>query len=154
MALSSANCLSRISSNRTVVKLGWEKTAPTLWVKETILHPRYEESTLRNNIRIVKIDGEVDSKTGKVPACLWHNQTHTPFHMRQFMLSELQYLNSYPKYNTDCEAYQHFGNRSLEATQLCADLELELQAIETGKPAFWQKQLADGGGVSTIWSGL
>uniref|UniRef100_A0A182PE76 Peptidase S1 domain-containing protein n=1 Tax=Anopheles epiroticus TaxID=199890 RepID=A0A182PE76_9DIPT len=147
MALSSGNCLSRIGNNRAVVKLGWDKTAPTLWVKETVLHPRYEESTLRNDIGLVKIDGEVDPKTGKVPACIWQNQTHTPFHMRQFMLSDLKYLNSYPKYNKDCEAFEHFGNRSLEATQLCADLELEYQVIETGEPSFWQKQLGEGKGV-------
>uniref|UniRef100_A0A182MYX5 Peptidase S1 domain-containing protein n=1 Tax=Anopheles dirus TaxID=7168 RepID=A0A182MYX5_9DIPT len=146
-ALSSADCLSRISTNQTVVKLGWEKTAPTLWVKEVILHPRYEESTLRNDIGIVKINGIVDPSTGKLPACIWQNQTHTPFHMRQFVLSELQYLNSYPKYNKDCEVYGHYGNRSLEPTQLCADLELSDYPIESGEPAFWQKQFADGGSV-------
>uniref|UniRef100_A0A182Q718 Peptidase S1 domain-containing protein n=1 Tax=Anopheles farauti TaxID=69004 RepID=A0A182Q718_9DIPT len=148
MALSSADCLSRIDTNQTVVKLGWEKTAPTLWVKEVILHPQYEESTLRNDIGIVKIKGTVDPSTGKLPACIWQNQTHTPFHLRQFMLSDLQYLNSYPKYNKDCEVYGHYGNRSLEPTQLCADLEQSDYRIDSGEPSFWQQQqLSDGESV-------
>ncbi|KFB49520.1 AGAP009249-PA-like protein [Anopheles sinensis] len=153
-ALSTANYLSRIDSDRVVVKLGWEKTAPTLWVSKITFHPRFEASTLRNDIAIVRIAGTVDPKSGKIPACLWQNQTHTPFHLRQFVLTDLQYLNSYPKYNKDCEVFGHYGNRSLEATQLCADLEVTGYPIKSGEPSFWQQRLDDSGTVVHFLVGI
>ncbi|XP_058177133.1 uncharacterized protein LOC131293070 [Anopheles ziemanni] len=154
MALSTSSCLSRIDSNEVVVKLGWEKTAPTLWVSKITFHPRFEETTLRNDIAIVRIAGTVAPESGKTPACLWQNQTHTPFHLRQFVLTDLQYLNSYPKYNKDCEVFRHYGNRSLEATQLCADLEITGYPIVSGEPSFWQQRLDDSGTVVHFLVGI
>ncbi|XP_058056805.1 uncharacterized protein LOC131208172 [Anopheles bellator] len=143
VVLSTASCLERVNSKKVVVKLGFNATAPTLWIKEIILHPQFEPSTYRNDIAIAKIAGEVQPASGKMPACLWQNQTHTPFHLKQFMLTDTQYLNSYPMYNKDCEVFRHYGNRSLEPTQLCLSLEGEDQPIDPGEPAFWQKEFND-----------
>ncbi|XP_035779125.1 uncharacterized protein LOC118459650 [Anopheles albimanus] len=144
--LSTGECLSLIGTNQAVVVLGFNSTSTTIPVQEVIIHPQYDASTLRNDIGLIKIRGKVEPTTGKVPACLWHNQTHTPFRLKQFMQAEMQYLNSYPMYNKYCERYNHYGNRSLEPTQLCLSLESVNNPIAPGEPAFWQNELDDEAG--------
>ncbi|XP_050093241.1 uncharacterized protein LOC126576137 [Anopheles aquasalis] len=144
--LSTAECLSLIGTNRAVVLLGFNSTSTTIPVQEVIIHPQYEASNRRNDIGLVKLEGKVEPATGKVPACLWQNQTHTPFRLKQFMQAEMQWLNSYPMYNKDCESYKHYASQSIEPTQLCLNLESANNPIVPGEPAFWQNELDDAAG--------
>ncbi|KFB49528.1 tryptase, putative [Anopheles sinensis] len=87
VVVSSANCLSRIGNKTAELILDWETKSPQMSIEKIIIHPRYDASTLRNDIGLVKIGGTIESKSGTIPTCVWRNQTHTPLFLQQVRLS-------------------------------------------------------------------
>ncbi|KFB35196.1 AGAP009249-PA-like protein [Anopheles sinensis] len=78
VAVASASCLSHMDIISAIVILDWEKTSPQMSIKKIIFHPEFQASMQQNDIGLVTIDGTVDPKSGKIPACVWQNQTHIP----------------------------------------------------------------------------
>ena len=88
--LTSAKCLQQQSIAPSVIRLGLNEAAPVVNVEETILHPEFDVGSGKNNIALIKMRDAIDQSTIAInPACLWKNQTHTPFEMIQSVISEL-----------------------------------------------------------------
>ncbi|XP_058122280.1 uncharacterized protein LOC131264006 [Anopheles coustani] len=151
VAVSSASCLSRIGNESAEIIFYFETESLQMFIEKIIIHPKYDASTLRNDIGLVQISEIVEST---IPACLWQNQTHTPLVLQQVRLSEnvLKIVPSFSKYNSDCGDL----GKPVGPTRFCADLHHSLwgATTESGAPAFWQELLDEDGTVVTYLVGI
>ncbi|EAA14933.4 AGAP009252-PA, partial [Anopheles gambiae str. PEST] len=129
--LTSAKCLQQQSIAPSVIRLGLNEAAPVVNVEETILHPEFDVASGKNNIALIKMKDAIDQSTIAInPACLWKNQTHTPFEMIQPVIKEstLGPALAFTKFNSDCD---RTFRRTLDEHELCVDVE-QLPYMDTG----------------------
>ncbi|XP_050076997.1 uncharacterized protein LOC126564106 [Anopheles maculipalpis] len=141
--LTSAKCVKQQTNSPSLVRLGVNNAAPVMDVQETIMHPEYDRATGKNDIAVVKLRHSIEKRsTTKYPACIWSNQTHTPFEMIQLIINESgeDYVFSTAKYNTDCGD----SETEIASRQLCVDVHPPNTVVTEGDPMFWTKTLADG----------
>uniref|UniRef100_A0A182VUF6 Peptidase S1 domain-containing protein n=1 Tax=Anopheles minimus TaxID=112268 RepID=A0A182VUF6_9DIPT len=147
--LTSAKCLQQQTSAPSLIRLGTNDTAPLVDVKETIIHPKYDKATRRNDLAVIKLKDTIAQRaSSKFPACIWTNQTHTPFRMIQLVINETEDSYVYPtaKYNTDCSEFEE----GLASSQLCVDVQPPNTVVSEGDPMFWSKPLPDGSSVQYL----
>ncbi|XP_041776804.1 uncharacterized protein LOC121596170 isoform X2 [Anopheles merus] len=141
--LASAKCLQQQSFAPSVIRLGLYEAAPVVNVEETILHPEFDVASGKNNIALIKMRDAIDRSTIAIhPACLWKNQTHTPFEMIQPVINGTTDSYVYPTamYNRDCEALEE----GLSSNQLCVDVQPHDTKVSLGDLLFWSEVMDDG----------
>ncbi|XP_040164367.1 uncharacterized protein LOC120900872 [Anopheles arabiensis] len=147
----SAYCLSGSGTLPTVVNVGAGNPNDT-WnnpviarIREVIIHPNYNATSLLNDIGLVRLDKEIVPTAMKYPICLYQNETHTPFLLYRMVIDngESQLVSSYPKYNSDCKEYLGVhGVRQLSSAELCVDVDSDDPRSLTGDPLVWYKRRA------------
>uniref|UniRef100_A0A182K6F7 Peptidase S1 domain-containing protein n=1 Tax=Anopheles christyi TaxID=43041 RepID=A0A182K6F7_9DIPT len=147
--LTSAKCLQQRANKPLVVKLGMSEAAPVLSVEDTVVHPEFDGVSGKNDVAVVKLKEPIDqTSTVKYPACLWTNQTHTPFEMIQLVINETTDTYVYPTamYHADCAALEV----GLATNQLCVDVQPPNTVVSVGDPMFWSEMLDDGSRVQYL----
>ncbi|XP_053665920.1 uncharacterized protein LOC128715062 [Anopheles marshallii] len=147
--LTSGKCLQRQTNSPSLVRLGMNDTAPIVDVQETIVHPAYDPVTGKNDIAVIKLKDSIAQRSAsKFPACIWTNQTHTPFQMIQLLINETEDSYVFPtaKYNTDCGELVE----GIASSQLCVDVQPPKTIVSEGDPMFWSETLEDGTSVQYL----
>ncbi|XP_052896130.1 uncharacterized protein LOC128303276 [Anopheles moucheti] len=141
--LTSGKCLHRQTNSPSAVRLGMNDTAPIVDVQRTIIHPAYDPVTGKNDIAVIKLKDSIAQRSAtKFPACVWTNQTHTPFQMIQLLINETEDSYVFPtaKYNADCGELVE----GIASSQLCVDVQPPNTVVSEGDPMFWSATLEDG----------
>ncbi|ETN62107.1 hypothetical protein AND_006210, partial [Anopheles darlingi] len=136
-------CLLNQGNKPTVVRLGMSEMASIVEVDKVIYHPDYSNSTKQYDVALVRLKSPIDTAaSGKFPACLWTNQTHTPFKMIQTVINETadDYTYVTGKYNSDCA--WSVGN-AISQSQLCVAIEPQNTIVSSGDPLFWSSDRHD-----------
>uniref|UniRef100_A0A182QPH2 Peptidase S1 domain-containing protein n=1 Tax=Anopheles farauti TaxID=69004 RepID=A0A182QPH2_9DIPT len=148
LVVSSAFCLLSQRQPLTIVNVA-EGSPNATWlnpvvarIKEVIIHPSYNATSLLNNIGLVRLEKDIVPTAFKYPICLWQNETHTPFWLYLVATSDAEpkMLSSYPMYNSDCQEYLT-GEESyrLYPSELCTnDDETDPQSL-AGDSLVWSK---------------
>ncbi|XP_050100935.1 uncharacterized protein LOC126581377 [Anopheles aquasalis] len=137
VVVTGCQCLLSQGSKPMAVRLGMSETASSVEVKEVIYHPDYTNTTKQFDVALVRLKSPIDTAaSGKFPACLWTNQTHTPFKMIQTVINETvdEYTDVTAKYNSDCA--WSAGN-AISQSQLCVAMGQENNIVSSGDPLFW-----------------
>ncbi|XP_052865987.1 uncharacterized protein LOC128272252 [Anopheles cruzii] len=136
-------CLMNHGVPPTIVRLGMNET---IAVKEVIHHPEYSNDTKRFDVALVKLSTPIDiASSRRYPACIWTNQTHTPFTMVQTVIDENENSYAYPtaKYSADCS----WSTGELSSAQLCVDMHPEGTTVSSGDPLYWSEVRDDGSSI-------
>uniref|UniRef100_A0A182PLT1 Peptidase S1 domain-containing protein n=1 Tax=Anopheles epiroticus TaxID=199890 RepID=A0A182PLT1_9DIPT len=145
----SAYCLTGSGTRPTVVNVGMGNPNETWYnpivarIREVIIHPNYNASSLLHDIGLVRLEQDIVPTARKYPICLWQNETHTPFLLHRMVIDEgeSRFVESYPKYNSDCKEYLGVhGSRKLYPSELCVDVNASGFRSLTGDPLVWYKR--------------
>ncbi|ETN60501.1 hypothetical protein AND_007874 [Anopheles darlingi] len=118
----------------------WSRPKPTR-IKEVIIHPGYNASTLQYDIGLVRLEQPIVPTARKYPICLWQNETHTPLQLYR-MVDDDNYVSrfeqNFPKYNSDCrQDLRQLGKRELQSNELCTDIDGTPGRSISGDPLIW-----------------
>ncbi|XP_049287850.1 uncharacterized protein LOC125766174 [Anopheles funestus] len=147
--LTSGKCVQQQPNTPSFVRLGMNDTAPMVDVQEITKHPKYDPVTGKNDIAVIKLKDSIAQRAStKFPACVWTNQTHTPFKMIQLVINETadSYVFPTAKYNKDCEELVE----GIASNQLCVDVQPPSTIVSEGDPMFWSKTLQDGTSIQYL----
>ncbi|XP_053673813.1 uncharacterized protein LOC128724074 [Anopheles nili] len=149
LVVSTANCLADPSDHPTHVNVAqgnpnitWNNPQ-SVRVKEVIIHPNYDQNDLLHDIGLLRLEKDIVPTAMKYPICLWQNETHTPFLLHRMVIEndEAYFASSYPKYNSDLQAYMvEQGRRKLNPSELCIDDDTSESQSFSGDPLVWYKR--------------
>ncbi|XP_058122288.1 serine protease 53-like [Anopheles ziemanni] len=154
LVITSAFCLKGEGALPTVVNIAEgapnvTKSRPkAVKIGAITVHPGYNPKTYEHDIALVRLEKSIVPTAQKYPICLWQNETHTPFLLHRMVTmedGESSFVESYPKYNSDCQEYlKELGGHQLNSTQFCTDIDQADVAPLSGEPIVWyRRDLAD-----------
>ncbi|XP_053673823.1 uncharacterized protein LOC128724084 [Anopheles nili] len=148
-------CLLAETGSPTAVRLGMNNDAAVVAIEEVIFHPDRNGSSGIHDVAVIKLNSSIEQTSSSVyPACIWSNQTHTPFEMIQLVINETadEYVYSMAKYNADCnppEADDRPEDR-LRSSQLCVDVSSPNTVVSRGDGMFWSRAHEDGTSIQYL----
>lgn len=117
--LTTAVCYQRLAGDKIIVVAG-NTTQQNLTVQHALTHQQYSDEPTQFNVVLLKLKTPVTVNNETIPACLWHNQTHTPLRLQEVYakpsLFEQQYR--YPLFNKEC---RRKNAANITTLQLCVE---------------------------------
>uniref|UniRef100_A0A182IZW1 Uncharacterized protein n=1 Tax=Anopheles atroparvus TaxID=41427 RepID=A0A182IZW1_ANOAO len=111
-------------------------------IAEVIVHPKFNPETLEHDIAVVRLERNIVPTAQKYPICLWKNETHTPFLLHRMVKTGLEsaFVESYPKYNSDCKKYlDERRMRAPDSFAFCTDTNADYMSFSSGAPIVWYR---------------
>uniref|UniRef100_A0A182NCK0 Peptidase S1 domain-containing protein n=1 Tax=Anopheles dirus TaxID=7168 RepID=A0A182NCK0_9DIPT len=91
------------------------------WIDSVIFAPKefnHEPTEFNLMLLMLKTPLTIDNET--IPACLWHNQTHTPLRLEEVFVNGVpMHQYCYPMFNEECE--RKYPDSNVTSTQLCVE---------------------------------
>lgn len=120
--LTTASCYQSIAEDNVTVVLG-NSTLQTIAIQRTFMHPEYSNVSTEFNLILLKLATVATVNNETIPACLWHNQTHTPLRLEEVYIEGKEkvkhHQNGFPLYNEACLRMDPGSN--VTGLQLCVE---------------------------------
>ncbi|XP_049279090.1 uncharacterized protein LOC125761697 [Anopheles funestus] len=117
--LTTASCFEAIAQDEISVVLG-NDTQQKMEVQRTFKHPEYNNLPTEFNLLLIQLKTTVTINNETIPACLWHNQTHTPLRLQEVYANpNFTHQYAFPLYNEVC--LSKYQNSNVTSLQLCVE---------------------------------
>lgn len=117
--LTTATCYRSLAQDDVVVMSG-NNTRQKMSVQRTVAHPEFNHEPTEFNLMLLMLKTPLTIDNETIPACLWHNQTHTPLRLEEvFVNQEPMHQYCYPMFNEECE--RKYPDSNVTSTQLCVE---------------------------------
>ncbi|KFB52693.1 AGAP003691-PA-like protein [Anopheles sinensis] len=100
--LTTAMCYRKLAEDKVTVVVG-NSTKHNFSLHRAITHPQYGENPMEFNMVLLMLKTPVTVTNETIPACLWHNQTHTPLRLQEVYANpNYTHQYRYPLFNKEC----------------------------------------------------